>query len=203
MARSRLGTTESPAPGHRCRSSKSTIRWVDCIAGPRLFPPHFESRAGCSHWGSCKSAFAWPTPSCARRHFAKAWNIVAPGTAARCCPCISEFRPCAAGPERTCYTTMHCHQHMPHTRCCSRNWDSCSLLHATTAGGRGRIFRSALFQICWKAVPCQLQLLQKRENHKSIHWLVPSQLLFLQWKVRTQMGSMCVMWLIWIPPSKM
>ena len=111
-ARSHLCTTESPVPGHRCRSSKSNEPWTRCTATTRRLPPHFESRAGCPRSGSCRFAFAWPTTSSGSARCATPWSIVVPGTAARCCPCISEFRPCAADPSHTCYT--------PRQRSCSR-----------------------------------------------------------------------------------
>ena len=134
-ARSHLCTTESPVPGHRCRSSKSNEPWTRCTATTRRLPPHFESRAGCPRSGSCRFAFAWPTTSSGSARCATPWSIVVPGTAARCCPCISEFRPCAAGPARTCYTTTHCHRCTRRTRCCSRNSGSCSRPRGSITAG--------------------------------------------------------------------
>ena len=104
-ARSHPCTTESPVPEHRCRWSRSNESRADFrTATTRRLPPHFESRAGCPRSGSCRFAFAWPTTSSGSAHCATPGSIVVPGTAARCCPCISESPLFAAGPGHTCYT---------------------------------------------------------------------------------------------------
>lgn len=135
-ARSHPCTTESPVPEHRCRWSRSNESRADFrTATTRRLPPHFESRAGCPRSDSCRFAFAWPTTSSGSAHCATPGSIVVPGTAARCCPYISEFRPCAAGPARTCCTTTHCHRCTRRTRCCSRNSGSCSRLRGSITAG--------------------------------------------------------------------